>query len=134
MIKKAMKAWKNAKDEKNHKAFRSIQLMYLGKHVLLQSTIEQKIGCSQNNLRSCFLNKGIDIYKTYLIKQLNKLNYRVTKNYTLEYDRNLETMLYVVSNIARKSREYFKDTKKSSVTMPRLHTISSQPKELKEVS
>lgn len=142
MIKKAMKSWENSLNEKDYKAYRAVQLSFIGRRVYTMNAIEKRIGCSANHLRKCYLNKGIEIFKLYLYKQLSKMNYTQSNNSSLivdesfpfEQDRNLELMVYVVSNIALQSREYFNHAESAVVSQLGIHRIKPRTKDLKEVS
>lgn len=143
MIKKAMKSWEDAKDDKEYKAYRAIQLKYIGKKAVSYPYIEHKIGCSEGHLRHLHLNKGITIFKYYLVKQFKKRNYTqsesgalmVDEDYDFEQGRNLELLFYVTSNIARKYREYFKNADSvGKAANSNIETISHNKIEYKEVS
>ena len=142
MIRKAMKSWENSKVKIDYKAFRAVQLRFLGKHNLSQVAIEKKIGCSTGNLRRSCLNRGIETFKSYLIKQFAKLEYTqslenssiiVNKNYEFENGRNLELMFYIATNMAYLSRDYFNKANSLSIVNTKIHNIRSKTI-LKEVS
>lgn len=142
MIQKAMKSWENSKSDKEYKKYRTIQLMFLGKRHLSQLTVAKLIDSQQNNLRLFYINKGVEIFKSYLIKQLTKLNYTqsdntsiiVNEDYQFEYSRNLELLYYITCNVAKKSREYFKTDNSFIKSKAKIHTMKTEAKRLKEVS
>lgn len=142
MIQKAMKSWENSKSDKEYKKYRTIQLMFLGKRHLSQPTVAKLIDCQRNHLRIFYINKGVEIFKSYLIKQLTKLNYTqsdntsiiVNEDYQFEYSRNLELLYYITCNVAKKSREYFKTDNSFIKSKAKIHTMKTEAKRLKEVS
>lgn len=141
MVKKAMKAWENSKNDKEYRAYRVIELMFLGKHDYTRAAITKRLGFIPQNLYRYF-DKGLEIFKRYMTKQFTKFHYTqsnspsiiVEESYHFEYDRNLELMFYIVSNVARLSREYFSGSKSSNVSDTKIHDINKKAKELKEVS
>ena len=143
MIKKAMQSWKDAKDDKEYRVYRAIQLIYIGKNNRSYMYAERQIGCPRGELRRICLNKGITIFKYYLVKQLKKRNYTqsesgalmVDEDYDFEQGRNLELLFYVTANIARKYREYFKNADSvGKAANSNIKTISHNKIEYKEVS
>lgn len=142
MIQKAIKSWKNAKSDKEYKKYRTIQLMFLGKRSFSQTAIEKMVGCQPNHLRLLCINKGVEIFKSYLFKQLTKLNYTqsdntsiiVDEDYQFEYSRNLELLFYITSNVAKKLREYFKSDEPTTKANTQIHTMKTEKNGLKEVS
>ena len=100
------------------------------------------VGCQPNHLRLLCINKGVEIFKSYLFKQLTKLNYTqsdntsiiVDEDYQFEYSRNLELLFYITSNVAKKSREYFKSDEPTTKANTQIHTMKTEKNGLKEVS
>lgn len=142
VIKKAMKSWENAKGKSEYRAYRAVQLMFLGKRSYTQAAIENKIGCPKGDLRRCCLDRGIETFKKYLFKHLYILNYTQTdldsfdvdEDYQFEYDRNLEILFYVISSISNQYKKFFMDDKLVNIPQPGIHCIKPKTKELKEVS
>lgn len=147
MIDKSIQALRKSQEQDNYLTYRVIQLLYIGKHEYTKAEIEMLIGCSAGHLRRDHLNKGIDLFKSYLEKQFQKYHYTqsadpksgyqsiiVDKDYSFEYSLNLELLFYVASNIARQSRKYFKKADKTTVKSTKDENVNQNQEELKEAS